>query len=96
MDSDRKIRAELLDEGLEIIDGLWSGKPFRYNGKHNQLKAMTFKPRPVQKPRIPIWAVGASKRSKSMARVLKYYGLIPVIKKPNGSMIKSPKRRFAR
>jgi alkanesulfonate monooxygenase SsuD/methylene tetrahydromethanopterin reductase-like flavin-dependent oxidoreductase (luciferase family) len=85
MESDRKIRAELLDEGLEIIDGLWSGKPFRYNGKHNHLKTMTFIPRPVQKPRIPIWVVGGWGRPKSMARVLKYDGLIPVIKKPDGS-----------
>jgi hypothetical protein len=85
MATDRKIRAELLDEGLEIIDGLWSGKPFRYSGKHNQMKTMTFKPRPVQRPRIPIWVVGAWPRPKSMRRVLKYDGLIPVIKKANGS-----------
>ncbi len=26
--TDRKVRAELLDEGLEILTGLWSGKPF--------------------------------------------------------------------
>jgi hypothetical protein len=85
MPSDRRIRAELLDEGLEIIDGLWSGKPFRYSGKHNQLKTMKFIPRPVQRPRIPIWVVGAWPRPKSMRRVLKYDGLIPVIKKANGS-----------
>ena len=85
MESERKIHAELLDEGLEILDGLWSGKPFRYDGKHNHLKTMTFIPRPVQRPRIPIWVVGAWGRPKSMARVLKYDGLIPVIKKPDGS-----------
>ncbi len=85
MESDRKIRAELLDEGLEIIDGLWSGKPFAYKGKHNHIKTMTFIPRPVQSPRIPIWVVGAWGKSKSVLRVLKYDGLIPVIKKPDGS-----------
>jgi hypothetical protein len=85
MESDRKIRAELLDEGLEIIDGLWGGKPFSYKGKHNQIKTMTFLPRPVQRPRIPIWVVGAWGRPKSMARVLKYDGLIPVLKKSDGS-----------
>ena len=85
MPSDRKVRAEMLDEGLEILDGLWSGKPFRYSGKHNQLKTMTFIPRPVQMPRIPIWVVGAWPRPKSMRRVLKYDGLIPVIKKVDGS-----------
>jgi alkanesulfonate monooxygenase SsuD/methylene tetrahydromethanopterin reductase-like flavin-dependent oxidoreductase (luciferase family) len=87
MESDKRIRAELLDEGLEIIDGLWSGKPFQYKGKHNRLKMMTFIPRPVQRPRIPIWVVGAWGRPKSMARVLKYDGLIAVIKKPDGSHI---------
>ncbi len=85
MESDRKIRAELLHERLEIIDGLWNGKPFSYEGKHNRIKKMTFLPRPVQRPRIPIWVVGAWGRPKSMARVLKYDGLIVVIKKPDGS-----------
>src|SRR5579872_4866572 len=87
MESDRKIRAELLDEGLEIVNGLWNGKPFSYKGKHYKLKSMTFIPRPVQKPRIPIWVVGAWGRPKSMRRVLKYDGLIGVIKKPDGTHI---------
>lgn len=85
MPSDRKIRAEMLDEGLEILDGLWSGRPFRYSGKYNQLKTMRFIPRPAQEPRIPIWVVGAWPRPKSMRRVLKYDGLIPVIKRADGS-----------
>lgn len=85
MDTSRKIRAEMLDEGLEIIVGLWSGKPFSYEGKHFKMGEMTFKPSPLQKPRIPIWVVGAWGRPKSMARVLKYDGLIPAIKKKDGS-----------
>ncbi|HKT22756.1 MAG TPA: LLM class flavin-dependent oxidoreductase [Nitrososphaerales archaeon] len=85
MPADRKVRAEMLDEGLEILDGLWSGKPFSYDGKHNHIARMKFIPRPVQKPRIPIWVVGAWGRPKSMRRVLKYDGLIPVIKGPDGS-----------
>src|SRR5215216_5126040 len=32
--TDRKTRAELLDEGLEILTGLWQGQPFSYDGKH--------------------------------------------------------------
>jgi hypothetical protein len=27
-------RAELLDEGLAILDGLWTGEPFSYSGSH--------------------------------------------------------------
>jgi len=82
--AERRVRAEMLDEGLEMLDGLWSGRPFRYNGKYNQIRSMRFIPRPLQKPRIPIWVVGAWGRPKSMRRVLNYDGLIPVKKKPNG------------
>ena len=34
---DLKSRAELLDEGLEILAGCWSGKPFSFRGKHYQV-----------------------------------------------------------
>lgn len=82
---DRKTRAELLDEGLDILNGLWTGKPFSYHGKHYNMKKMTFRPRPIQKPRIPIWVVGAWPRMKSMRRALKYDGLIPTKKTLSGS-----------
>ena len=74
---DRKERAELLDESLEILTGLWSGKPFHFQGKHYHLDEMTFQPPPVQSPRIPIWVVGAWPSMKSMQRVLHYDGLLP-------------------
>jgi Luciferase-like monooxygenase len=77
---DRKTRAELLDEGLDILTGLWSGKPFGYSGKHYKLEEMTFRETPAQKPRIPIWVVGAWPRIKSMQRAMKYDGLIPTKK----------------
>jgi alkanesulfonate monooxygenase SsuD/methylene tetrahydromethanopterin reductase-like flavin-dependent oxidoreductase (luciferase family) len=78
--TDRKQRAELLDEGLDIVTGLWQGQPFSYEGKHYQIKPLEFPaapPPPAQKPRIPIWVVGAWPRRKSMARALRYDGLLP-------------------
>jgi alkanesulfonate monooxygenase SsuD/methylene tetrahydromethanopterin reductase-like flavin-dependent oxidoreductase (luciferase family) len=74
--TDRRIRAELLDESLEILSGLWSGEPFSYDGKHYRLEEMTFLPPPVQRPRIPIWVVGAWPSKKSMNRALRYDGLL--------------------
>jgi len=73
---DRKVRAELLDESLEILTGLWSGEPFSYEGKHYHLEEMTFLPPPVQRPRVPIWVVGAWPSKKSMNRALRYDGLL--------------------
>jgi len=77
--TDRKTRAELLDEGLDILTGLWRGQPFSYTGKHYQVHECDFfsPPPPVQQPRIPIWVVGAWNWPKSMARVLRYDGLLP-------------------
>ncbi len=72
-----KGRAELLDEGLEILTGLWSGQPFSFSGQHYHVEEMTFLPSPVQSPRIPIWVVGAWPRTKSMQRALRYDGLLP-------------------
>ncbi len=74
--TDRKTRAELLDESLEILTGLWSGEPFSYDGEHYRLEEMTFLPPPVQRPRVPIWVVGAWPSKKSMSRALRYDGLL--------------------
>ncbi len=77
--TDRRTRAELLDEGLDIVTGLWAGQPFNYSGKHYTVRETTFAPPapPVQQPRIPIWVVGAWPREKSMRRALRYDGLLP-------------------
>lgn len=82
--TDRKTRAQLLDESLDILSGLWSGQPFSYNGQHYHVEEMTFLPTPVQSPRIPIWVVGAWPRMKSMARVLRWDGLLPNKLNPDG------------
>jgi alkanesulfonate monooxygenase SsuD/methylene tetrahydromethanopterin reductase-like flavin-dependent oxidoreductase (luciferase family) len=74
--TDRKVRAQLMDESLEILTGLWSGKPFSYEGEHYRLEEMNFLPPPLQTPRIPIWVVGAWPSEKSMRRAVRYEGLL--------------------
>ncbi len=83
--TDRKVRAQLLDESLEILTGLWSGRPFSFHGEHYHVDEMTFLPPPVQSPCIPIWVVGVWPRTKSMQRVLRYDGLLPAKKNADGS-----------
>jgi hypothetical protein len=85
-ETERRTRAELLDEGLEVVTGLWGGQPFSYEGKHYRLQPTDFMPTPppVQRPRIPIWVVGAWPRPKSMARVLRYDGILPNVFGPDG------------
>jgi alkanesulfonate monooxygenase SsuD/methylene tetrahydromethanopterin reductase-like flavin-dependent oxidoreductase (luciferase family) len=84
--TDRNTRAELLDEGLDILTGLWRGQPFNYDGKHYHIKETKFypPPAPVQQPRIPIWVVGAWPKKKSMQRALRYDGLLPTVMNEQG------------
>lgn len=72
-----RTRAELLDEGLDILTGLWKGQPFRYSGNHYTVQETAFSvpPPPVQQPRIPVWVVGVD-RPRSLQRVLRYDGLV--------------------
>jgi alkanesulfonate monooxygenase SsuD/methylene tetrahydromethanopterin reductase-like flavin-dependent oxidoreductase (luciferase family) len=78
-DPGRKVRAELLDEGLDVLTGLWAGQPFEYEGRHYRVTASDFMPPPppVQRPRIPVWVVGAWPAPRSMARAARYDGWLP-------------------
>lgn len=81
--TDVRIRAEMLDESLEILEGLWSGEPFGFEGRHYRFAPMTFRPVPVQRPRIPIWVVGAWPHERSMRRVLRYDGIVTQTDRPD-------------
>ncbi|HET7026357.1 MAG TPA: LLM class flavin-dependent oxidoreductase [Candidatus Limnocylindrales bacterium] len=74
--TDARTRAEVLDETLEILDGLWSGEPFGFQGRHYRFGPMTFRPPPVQRPRIPIWVVGAWPHERSIRRALRWDGIL--------------------
>ena len=78
-ETERKKRSELVDEGLDILFGLWKGQPFEYAGSHYQIRETKFypPPAPLQQPRIPVWMVGVWPKEKSMRRVLRCDGLIP-------------------
>jgi alkanesulfonate monooxygenase SsuD/methylene tetrahydromethanopterin reductase-like flavin-dependent oxidoreductase (luciferase family) len=73
-ETDLKRRAEMTDEGLQILTGLWSGEPFHFEGKYYHVKEVTFLPTPVQKPRIPIWIGGAWPLKGPTRRALSYDG----------------------
>jgi alkanesulfonate monooxygenase SsuD/methylene tetrahydromethanopterin reductase-like flavin-dependent oxidoreductase (luciferase family) len=75
--TDRKTRAELLDESLAILAGLWSGEPFSHHGRHYSFDSLTFQPTPIQRPRIPIWVVGLWPVEQSLRRVARWDGLLP-------------------
>ena len=77
-DAEERVRAEKLDEGLEVMAGLWSGEPFRYEGAHYRIDETVFLPRPVQQPRIPIWVGGMLPARAPFRRAAKWDGVVPI------------------
>ena len=71
-------RSGRLEESLEILQGLWSGNPFSFKGKYYNIQEVTFKPRPVQKPRVPIWCAGWWPRKGPFLRAAKFDGIFPL------------------
>ena len=78
-DPGRRVRAERLDEALDLIMGLWSGRPVTFTGTHYHARPADrlLPPPPVQQPRVPIWVVGAWPRPKSMRRAARLDGWLP-------------------
>ena len=50
--------ASRFTESVEILKHAWAGETFSHQGRHYQFTDVTITPRPVRKPRPPIW-VGA-------------------------------------
>jgi alkanesulfonate monooxygenase SsuD/methylene tetrahydromethanopterin reductase-like flavin-dependent oxidoreductase (luciferase family) len=82
---DLKRRAAMLDESLEIFQGLWSGKPYSFEGEHYQIKEITMLPVPVQQPRIPIWVGWLWPRKRPIDRAARWDGAVPYAMHEDGS-----------
>lgn len=76
--ADDRIRAQKLDEGLTILDGLWSGQPFSFHGEHYHLNDVTFRPTPLRQPRIPIWIGGSWDKPRPQKRAARWDGYSPL------------------
>lgn len=50
-----KDRVGRLEEGLRVIEALWSGEPVSFQGKHFTLANVRISMPPLQRPRPPIW-----------------------------------------
>jgi probable F420-dependent oxidoreductase len=75
---DLKVRAEMLDEGLDVLTGLWRSQPFSHSGKYYEVKGAHFAPPPVQSPRIPIWVAALWPNRAPMRRAARWDGIYPL------------------
>lgn len=73
-----RIRAEQLDEGLAVLEGLWTGERFSFAGQHFNVDPVRFTPRPVQRPRIPVWVGGVLPATRPVQRAARWDGMVPI------------------
>ncbi|MCA1783215.1 MAG: LLM class flavin-dependent oxidoreductase [Dermatophilaceae bacterium] len=73
---DPRIRAAMLDEALDVIDGLMRG-PVSHHGTFYDVEA-DFTPPPVQRPRPPIWVAGVIPNHRPLARARRWDGVVPI------------------
>jgi alkanesulfonate monooxygenase SsuD/methylene tetrahydromethanopterin reductase-like flavin-dependent oxidoreductase (luciferase family) len=62
-EGDPKARARLLDDRLDRLLAYWDGG---------------FEPRPVQRPRIPVWVAARWPNRRPLRRAVRYDGLFPI------------------
>jgi alkanesulfonate monooxygenase SsuD/methylene tetrahydromethanopterin reductase-like flavin-dependent oxidoreductase (luciferase family) len=87
---DMKERAAMLDEGLMILNRLWSGASVRHRGPHYAVDGISLAPLPLQRPRIPIWIGGEG--APALRRAARWDGWLAPATNPDGTMSKSPAR----
>jgi alkanesulfonate monooxygenase SsuD/methylene tetrahydromethanopterin reductase-like flavin-dependent oxidoreductase (luciferase family) len=70
-EEEARVRAAMLDEGLEIVSGLWAGEEVRHHGRHYTVDGVRLEPAP-SRGKIPIWIGGNSRAA--LRRAARYDG----------------------
>jgi alkanesulfonate monooxygenase SsuD/methylene tetrahydromethanopterin reductase-like flavin-dependent oxidoreductase (luciferase family) len=76
--------AQRLDEGLEVLAGLWSGERVDFHGEHLTAADVTFLPTPVQRPRPPVWIGCDWPHKRPLRRAARWDGVVPLALGPDG------------
>jgi alkanesulfonate monooxygenase SsuD/methylene tetrahydromethanopterin reductase-like flavin-dependent oxidoreductase (luciferase family) len=83
-----RIRAAMLDEGLDVLDGLLSGQKVHHQGNYYKVNGVRLNPLPVQRPRPPIWIGGESR--PALRRAARWDGWVISGVNEEAKMVKSP------
>jgi probable F420-dependent oxidoreductase len=71
--ADERVRAEQLDEGLDLLRRLWAGERVGHEGPHYTVRDVALAPLPVRQP-LPVWIGGNGRRA--LRRAARFDGWI--------------------
>ena len=74
----RPERTARMAEGIQLVDRLWTEERVTFEGRFSRVKNVTISPRPVQKPRPPIW-IGARAEKAVRRAAERGYNLMATI-----------------
>jgi alkanesulfonate monooxygenase SsuD/methylene tetrahydromethanopterin reductase-like flavin-dependent oxidoreductase (luciferase family) len=77
-EADPHRRAELFDEGVAVLDALFTGEVVDHHGPHYTVDGVRFLPRPVQRPRVPLWFAARPGSVPPLLRAARYDGVFPI------------------
>jgi alkanesulfonate monooxygenase SsuD/methylene tetrahydromethanopterin reductase-like flavin-dependent oxidoreductase (luciferase family) len=77
-ETDPRTRGQMLDEALTVLTAAWSGAEVRHRGQHYVLDGLKIQPRPVQRPRPPIWVAMRYGNRAPLRRAARYDGVFPI------------------
>ncbi|MGN6610477.1 MAG: LLM class flavin-dependent oxidoreductase [Angustibacter sp.] len=69
-EADPRTRGRMLDEGLEVLTGLLSGRPVHHEGPHYSARDVRLQPAPP----VPIWLAGRFGNQAPLRRAARYDG----------------------
>lgn len=87
------VRAAMVDEALEVITALWTGRQVSHTGRHYRVDGVTLAPLPLQRPRVPVWVGGHSRAA--LRRAAHWDGWVLGGDDERGAMAVTPERLSA-
>ena len=80
---DDRVRAEMLDEVLEVLRAAWTGEPVRHRGTHHVVDDLTLLPTPEPRPGAPrpgppVWVALRRGSRAPLRRAARHDGAFPI------------------
>lgn len=76
-ETDTRVRASMLDEGLVLLDRFLRGEPVVHEGAYYRIDAH-LRPATLQQPRPPIWVAAMGARPGPTQRAARWDGVVPL------------------
>ena len=71
-------RGDALDEAAELLANWWSGERADMHSSHYQIDDVALLPRPLQRPRIPMWFAARGNAARPVRRAARYDGVFAI------------------